>query len=157
MEEPEPELHKAMLIWIRMQFDSSPDWGRSKLNGIQWWVVLRVRLQIWFRGWLPVWLSICRVSLFVFIVCATVRGMWSYVEWNPNWVWQREMIPWSKSGRERERETFDDSQKLIERIKKKNTLYVCSFFYHEQKLAFVNYGSGSTISWKVNRKKIISV
>ena len=37
---------------------------------------------------------ICWVPLFV-IVRAAVGGMWSNVEWNPNWVKQREMTHWS--------------------------------------------------------------
>ncbi len=143
MEEPEPELHKAILIWIRMQFDSSPGWNRLKLNGIQWWVLLRVRLQIWFRSWLLVWLSdLLSVSLCYYCVYAAIGGMWRNADWNPEydrgkWYTNPKVMCKRKRGRE-------ICCNLLLHINeqnrhKQNILYMSVWVYHEQKLTFINY------------------
>lgn len=57
-QEPEPSPHKAPLIWMWTQFDSNPDRSRSTPRGMQRWVALnRLRLQMCFTGWWPVWSS----------------------------------------------------------------------------------------------------
>lgn len=160
MEEPEPELHKAMLIWIRMQFDSSPDWNRSKLNRIQWRVVLKVRLQIWFRGWLPVFVVWSAVSLFVITVCAAVRGCEAMLN--------EIQIEYSRGNYapiQRRRTVCETEEKCCECCiahdrKSEHTWAItllCNFplFYSKQRLDFVAFGFGNKTNSKVNRKHLI--
>lgn len=78
-----------MNAWL----DWSPDWGGSNLNGVQWRVLLRVRLQAEFRGWTPVRSS---------SLLAGRRGVLSVMT---VWPGRQEGECWSNVGRNTDTET----------------------------------------------------
>lgn len=68
-QKPQPDLHKAMVIWIWMQFDSGPRQTRWE-NGLWWcWTMFRVRLQIGLEADYQSACLLWWVALFVTPVC----------------------------------------------------------------------------------------
>lgn len=109
LEEPEPERHKASLIWIWIHFDGSPDWDclNQDWTGSSDECYLesdyRLSAEVEYQFVCP----ICQMRLFDIIVRIAV-GLWGNVEWlpNPNWARQMGAMHWFKGVCKKKREIF---------------------------------------------------